>query len=198
MLVRQPVDTYSYRWSEDPIFLQLSPERLGPVAFKEILETYYRTRTFRFVHGELECVKAFLENEFLVLRPADHVRRLHLQLQPFRYALTWELESMRNGQPSFHQTLESLAALRSPRTAIEVHVDLAQERPDDENFESLLGNAAILVFQVIELVEMLRRGGLKIALTLEGRWDGQNSIELLPSSTLSSEDCVRKMELVCR
>lgn len=192
LLMRQPVDTHIYRWAEDPIFVQFSPERVGQAASREMLETYYGTRTFKFVHEELGCVAAFIEKCScdLALNPTALLRRLHLQIQPFRYAQLRETELMRNEQEICCQALESLAALRHPRAAIGVHVDLAQGVSDEEEFEELLEYAAIFMFRVVEVVERLKMRGLNIKVTLESRWNEKYGVELDSTLTTSFDGCV--------
>ena len=77
LLVRQSDGTYSYHWTEDTVLLHLGPDQVGIDVAREILDTYYRTRIFKFVHDELDAVQPFLDTEKfgLSMRPASHVRR---------------------------------------------------------------------------------------------------------------------------
>lgn len=196
LLVRQPVDTHSYRWVEDPILLQFSPAKIGLVASREMLETYYRTRTFKFVHEELGCVAPFIEKHGSDPSscPTLHLRRLHLQIQPLKYAQIREPEAMRNEQDIYCQALESLVALRNPRIDIELHVNLAEGNVDEEELGELLNSAAMLLFRIIGIVEILRTRGLKVRLMLQGRWDERNGVELCNTTTTSFDDCLTRMK----
>jgi len=196
LLVREPVDTHSYRWVEDPIFLQFSPERIGLVASREMLETYYRTRTFKFVHEELGCVAPFIEkrNSDPSSCPTLYLRRLHLQIQPLKYAQIREPEAMRSEQDIYCQALGSLVALRNPRIVIDLHVNLAEGDVDEEELEELLSSAAMLLFRIIGLVEVLKTRGLNVRLTLQGRWDEKNGVELCNTTTTSFDDCLTKLK----
>ncbi|KAJ4984865.1 hypothetical protein SVAN01_09649 [Stagonosporopsis vannaccii] len=190
LLVRQPVDAHSYRWSEDPVFLQFSSENVGLLASREILETYYRTRVFKFVHEELGCVAPFIEkcSSDLSSRPTTHLRQLHLQIHPLKYTQLHEPESMRSEQEVYCQALKSLVALRHPRTVIGVYLNLAEGITEEQDVKKSFDSAAKVISHVIGLIELLRTKGLNIRLTLEGRWDGKDGVELYSTSVASLDD----------
>ena len=200
LLVRRPIGTHSYQWIEDPILQKLGPERIGMDAAKEILDTYYSTRTFKFVHEELGLVQPFLEHDVfgLAIRPANHLRRLHLQIQPFKYAQLRELKLKEEEEMKWRRALESLTVLQVSKTTIDIHVDLTQGFADDEECEELLDEAAAFVFRTIELSDTLRMSGLNLALILQGRWDGRDGLKLCSSSVSSLDDCITKMKVACQ
>ncbi|KAF2632931.1 hypothetical protein BU25DRAFT_406224 [Macroventuria anomochaeta] len=200
LLVRQSIGTQSYQWAEDPILLQLGPDRIGMNAAREVLDTYYRTRTFKFVHEELGLLRSFLETDSfgLAIRPADHVRRLHLQIRPFKYTQLREPKWKDDEETRCLKALESLAGLQVPCTTVDIHIDLAQDFSDDEEYEELLDHAAGFVFRVMRLVDTLRMNGLKLELSFEGRWDGRDGTKLCSSSVSSIDDCITKMKIACQ
>lgn len=200
LLVRQSIGTHSYQWVEDPILLQLCPDRIGLGPAREILDTYYRTRTFKLIHDDLESVQSFLETDRfeLSMRPADHVRRLHLQIQPFRYAQLRMLESRIDEESRCCRALQSLATLRTPQASVDIHVDLAQGFLNAEEDEELLDDAAGFVMRIVDLVRTLRVSGLNVRMTFEGRWNEENGVELCSSSVSSLDDCIYKMKVACR
>ncbi|KAJ8111402.1 hypothetical protein OPT61_g5998 [Boeremia exigua] len=196
LLVRQSVGTHSYHWTEDSTLQQLSPDRIGLQASREMLETYYGTRTFKFIQDELECVQSFLATDAfgLTLRPADHLRRLHLQVQPFAYARLEDPEMKLNKKQTCCRALESLDALRSPRTMIEVHVDLAEWSCDEDESDMMLDDASSFMYLIIKTTEALQTSGVKIKLILEGSWGERNGVELCSSSIPSLGECVTIMK----
>lgn len=200
LLVRQSFGSHSYQWVKDPIFQQSVPDRIGAVAGKELLETYYKTRTFKFVHDELSTLQPFLETDYfgLNMRPADHVRQLHLQLQPFKYAQLREPYAMGKEEQICNKALELLLSLQSARTAIEIHADLTQGFCDDLEYNELLGDAAGYLFRVISSVDRLMEKGLNIEMSLEGRWNGQDGTRVCSSSVHSLSDCVTSIEVACQ
>lgn len=200
LLVRQSLGSYSHHWIKDPILQQSVSDRIGAVAGKELLETYYKTRTFKFVHDELSALQPFLETEVigLKMRPADHVQRLHLQLQPFKYAQLREPSAMKEEEQICHKALESLFGLQSARTAIEIHADLTQGFCDDIEYSELLGAAAGFLFRTIGLVDRFMKKGLNVEISLEGRWNGQDAMRVCSGSVHSLNDCVTSIEVACQ
>lgn len=199
-IVRQSTGTHSYQWVKDPIFQQSVLERIGPVAGRELLETYYKTRTFTFVHDELRTLRPFLEaHSFgLEMRPADYVRRVHLQLQPFKYAQLREPDAMMEEEKTCHKALDSLFDLQSPRTAIEIHADLTQGHCDDLEYNELLEDAAGFIVRIMSLVDRLKEKGLNIEISLEGRWNGKDGRGVCRGSVHTLDDCLTSLKLACQ
>ncbi|KAF1933238.1 uncharacterized protein M421DRAFT_415590 [Didymella exigua CBS 183.55] len=198
LLVRQTAGPHSYHWVKDPILQQSGPNRIGVAAARELLEAYYRNRAFKFIHDELSTLRPFLEADTfgLAMRPADYVRRLQLQIQPFKYAQLRELNAMDQEEHICRGALESLIILHSPHTAIEIRADLAQGFCDDEEYDELLDDAAGFIFRTVDLVDSLKKKGLKVEVTFDGRWDGRDGARI---GTLSSlNDCVFAMKVACQ
>lgn len=200
LLVRQSTGSHSYRWTKDSISEQVAPNRIGVTAAQELLETYYRTRTFKFIHDDLGALRPFLEADTfgLAMRPAEHVRRLHLQIQPFQYARLRETNAKIQKEQTCHQALESLLNLHSPRTAIEIHADLAQGFCDNEEYDELLGDAAGFIFRITSLIDRLKKMGLNIEVSFEGRWDGREGTRVCSGSLPSLDECITSMKIACQ
>lgn len=200
LLVRQSTGSHSYQWVKDPILQQSVLDRIGAVAGRELLETYYKTRTFKLIHDELSTLQPFLEadNFGLDMRPADHVQRLHLQLQPFKYAQLREPKAMRKEEQTCHKALRSLFDLHSHRTAIEIHADLTQGYCDDLEYNELLGDAAGFIFRIIGFVDRLKEKGLNVDVSLEGRWNGQDQTRVCRDFVYALDDCVTSIKVACR
>jgi hypothetical protein len=200
LLVRQSTGPHSYLWVNDPILQWLEPHRIGVTAARELLETYYRIRTFKFIHDELGTLRPFLETgtSNLAMRPADHVRRLHLQIQPFRYAQLRDPNAKHQEEGTCRKALESLLDLHSPRTAIEIHADLAQGFCDDEEYNKLLEDAAGFTFRTIGLVDRLKKSGLNVEFFFQGKWDGRDGTTICSGSLPSLNDCITSMKVACQ
>ena len=200
LLVRQSTGSHSYQWVKDPILHQVVLNRIGAAAGRELLETYYKTRTFKFIHDELGTLHSFLEaDKFgLGMRPADYVQRLHLQIQPFRYAQLREPKAMEEEEQTCQTALESLFDLKSPRTAIEIHADLTQGHCDDSEYDELLEDAAGFIFRIISFVDRLKNKGLTVGVSLEGRWNGQDGTGVCRDSIHTLNDCVASMKVTCK
>lgn len=169
-------------------------------AAREVLETYYGTRTFKFIHDELSALRPFLgaDTFSLAMRPADHVRQLHLQIQPFKYAQLREPNAKDQEERTCREALESLLVLQSSCTTIEIYADLAQGFCDDEEYYELLDDAAGFIFRTIGLFDPLRNKGLKVKVTLEGRWDGKDGTKIYNGFLPSLNDCITSMKVACQ
>lgn len=200
LLIRQSTGTHSYQWVEDPVLLQLSPDRLGPDLARELLETYYRTRTFKFVHEQLGTVSSFLKGDkfWLAMRPADHVRRVQMQIAPFRNAQLRMPNLKDEDEVRCHQALVSLGDLQHPRSNVDIRVDLAQGFVDEEEYEDLLNDAAGFLFRVVKQLNILKMHGLNVDLTFEGKWDAREGTKLCSNSVGSLDECISKMRIACQ
>lgn len=198
LLVRQPIGAYSYQWIEDPVLQVLDTRQIGLNAAREVLDAYYRARTFNFAYRELEGLRTFLEADCFAsgVRPADHVRRMHLQLQPFVYARMDGTKAKDEEIGRCCRSLEALNTIQSRRTTVVIHVDLAHELLDDE-YEPRISDIADFVLQMGKVISALRPRGLKITLVFEGRWD--ETYGLHPSSHFASslDDCTTQIEIAC-
>lgn len=200
LLVRHSTGPYSCDWIEDPIIAHLNPKQYGINVSREMLEAYYRIRIFKFSHDELECIQSILELDCLGIgiRPAEHIRHLDLQIQPFRFARIDEHRLRNKEETRCLQAIQSLAVLRSPRTKVSIHIDMAEGYADEEDREELFSDAAMFVFQLAELVNSLRGIGPNIALLLEGGWDETGEQTQCGSSMSCLNDCVTQLKIVCQ
>lgn len=62
-LTRQRYGKHAYRWLEDPVHSLVSARNVRREVAKELLETYYWTRCFRFSHRELPTIASFLATD---------------------------------------------------------------------------------------------------------------------------------------
>lgn len=197
-LVRHSTGPLSYDWIEDPTLIQLSPDRIGVDASKEILQEYYKTRIFKLSHDELECIPALLETACfgLTICPAEHVRRLHLQFQPFGYARFLDPTLLARENMRFRKALRSLAILDSSKTIIEVHLYVLQDVVNSGERGELINDAASFVFQLFQLVNTLKVTGVNISLLIDGGWDERGGVRMCSNSIASLNDCVTQLELL--
>ncbi|KZM26498.1 uncharacterized protein EKO05_0005423 [Ascochyta rabiei] len=198
-LVRQPISTHSYQWIEDPTLLHMSPDRIGRDAAREVLDAYYQTRTFKFAHRELGSLRTFLETDrfCLDMRPADHVRRVHLQIQPSLHAQLRDFESKDEEIGKCCQALGALAAVQTSRTTVTVHLDLAQDFFGSEEEERLVTDAAGFVFRIVEVIDNLRLKGLRIDLIFEGGLDKRTGLQFCNRTTTSLAGCTPQTGTAC-
>lgn len=199
LFVRQSTGAQSYQWIEDPILSQFSPSRIGEDAAMELLDAYYKTRTFKFSHRELGLLQVFLQtDEFcLGIRPAGHIRRLHLQIQPFLYAQLQDTKSKDLEYARCCLAIQGLSAIKSSRTTVMVHIDLTQGISEDEEYKELLTDAAGFVFGIIRIIDSLKGNNLNFEVIFEGGWDERNKSQLCSKSVASLDDCISQMEIVC-
>jgi hypothetical protein len=197
-LVRDSTGPLSYNWIEDPTLIQLSPDRVGVDASKEILQEYYKTRIFKLSHDELECIPILLETACfsLTIRPAEHIRRLHLQFQPFGYARLLDSTLIARENSRFRQALRSLAVLDSSKTIIEVHLYMPQDVVNSEERDGLIDDTASFVFQLVQLVNTLKVTGVNISLLIEGGWDERGGVRMCSDSIASLNDCETQLKLL--
>ena len=195
-LVRHSTGSLSYDWIEDPTLIQLSPDRVGVDISKEILQEYYKTRIFKVGHHELECIQTLLETACfgLTICPAEHIRRLHLQFQPFGSAQSLDSTLMARENRMLRQALRCLALLVSSRTIIEVHLVMPQDVFNSEEGGVLIDDIAALVFRLVELVNTLRKTGVNINFLIEGGWDERGGIRVYSDSIPSLDGCVTQLK----
>jgi hypothetical protein len=197
-LVRHSTGTLSYDWIEDPTLIQLSPDRVGVNASKEILQEYYKTRIFKLSHDELECIPTLLETACfgLTICPAEHIRRLHIQFQPFGYARLLDSTLVARENVRFRQALRCLAILNSSKTIIEVHLYMPQDAINSGERGGLIDDTASFVFQLVQLVNALKVTGVNINLLIEGDWDERGGVRMCSNSITSLNDCETQLKLL--
>lgn len=199
LLVRQSISAQSYQWIEDPILRFLNPRRIGLNTAREVLGAYYRTRVFKFAHQDLESLQVFLESDSFCLgmQPADHVRRVHLQIEPAFYTQLQSSTSKEEEITRCCRNLWALAAIRTLRTTVIVHIGLAQAFSDDEEHEQLVGDITEFVFRTVEAIEAVRLKGVRIQLVFEGGWDEKCGLKLCNEFASSLDDCKTQVEIAC-
>lgn len=197
-LVRHSTGPLLYDWIEDPTLTQLSPGRVGVNASKEILQEYYKTRIFKLGHSELECLPTLFETACfgLTIRPAEHIRRLHLQFQPFEYARLLDSKLITCENVRFHRALQSLAVLGLSKTIIEVHLVMPQDVLISREGGEYINEVAALVFQLVQVVNTMRVTGVNIDLLIEGGWDERSGIRMCSGLVLTPNDCVTQLKLL--
>jgi hypothetical protein len=143
----------------------LSAGCLGSDVARELLECYYWTRTFKFAHHDLCLLKPFLETDGfgLGMIPAHYARRLHIQIQPLDFAFLLPDKRLFEEQ-RYCKTIEALAIIKTARTEIIIEVDLAQGSLGDGDYERFSNEAALFLLKIRDVIESLRRTGLRIAL----------------------------------
>ena len=163
-LVREPVGPHSYQWVEDPVASYLENERIGLHVAREMLESYYWTRTFKFSHHNLDLLGTFLDTDRfgLGVTPTQYARRVQLQIQPF----TCEAR-----QQKWLRAAEALSTLRSARLEIEVQIDLAHGAIDDSGFENVTDNVVRFLLEAVQTVNELKEKGLRVKITFCTTWD---------------------------
>ncbi|KAL5437282.1 hypothetical protein PMIN07_005612 [Paraphaeosphaeria minitans] len=197
--VRQPLSADSYQWMEDPFFAQLRAHCFGRRNTRDLLIEYYRTRTFKFAHRELGLVRAFLNIDELDLRarPLDHIRRLHLEFEPFLICSSRDKKRSDIGIGTFLATLEALAVAQTPRITTIIHIDLAQNL-SSENLENSLLGAASVILDIAATVTTLVAQGVKIEVVLEGGWNKTSGLKVCTRLLSSLEDCITQIETARR
>ncbi|OAG07798.1 uncharacterized protein CC84DRAFT_1243536 [Paraphaeosphaeria sporulosa] len=178
--VRQPLNADSYLWMEDPFFAQLRADCFGRRNTRDLLIAYYRSRTFKFAHRELGLVRAFLDTDELGLRarPLDHIRRLHLEVEPFLICSSRDEKTSDIDVEICRATLEGIAAAQAPHITTVIHLNLAQDILDG-HVEQSLSSAASVVLEIAAIVTALIEQGVKIEVILEGVWDKSGGLKCL-------------------
>lgn len=194
--MRHPLGVDTYQWTEDILLAQLRASYFGWSNTKDLLGAYYRTRTFRFAHRELNLVRKFLNHDELDLgvRPLDHVRRLHLEIEPFLICARADVYVTVKDIETFRAALEAIADDKTQRIRTTVHINLAQDMYDGDPEYSLF-DAANVVLTIARTINPPLSRGMKIAMLLEGGWDKSCGLEVCTRSLVSLEDCIHRIEI---
>lgn len=175
-LTRQVSGQHSYHWMEDPVTSLISSGYLGPEACRELLESYYRTRAFRFAHHELLLLGTFLKiDKFGTdLIPAHHVRHLHLQIQPYSYRSMHSSEPKDPNEILHLQGIEALSASLTTRSKVIINIDLATGFEDDDYCAQPLGGHCeeLCLSQIDRVIKVLSDKGLQMKTVYSRTWDG--------------------------
>ncbi|KAF7446824.1 hypothetical protein Ptr902_06970 [Pyrenophora tritici-repentis] len=166
-LIREPCGQHSYQWVEDPLTACLKREALGGDVAREMLESYYWTRTFKFAHHELCLLGPFLRTDVfgLGIIPAHYIRRLQIQIRPLDFAFLLPAQR-RSEEEQCCKAVEALAAIRTTRTDILIELDEAQDSLSDAEYKHFSSEAAQFTLKLRSVVETLREQGLHIIQTM--------------------------------
>ncbi|KAE8834131.1 hypothetical protein P3342_013442 [Pyrenophora teres f. teres] len=166
-LVREPCGQHSYQWVEDPMTACLKRETLGRDVAREMLESYYWTRTFKFAHHELCLLGPFLRTDGfgLGIIPAHYTRRLQIQIRPLDFAFLLPAQRRSEEEQCF-KAVGALAAIRTTRTDILVELDEAQGSLSDAEYKCFSSEAAKFTLRLRSVVEALKKQGLHIIQTM--------------------------------
>lgn len=173
LLIRESAGAHSYQWVEDPIASYLDERHVGLDVAREMLESYYWTKTFKFSHHELKLLGTFLETDRfgLGMIPANYARRLQLQIQPFACGLLRAPETRDCEQQICRSAIEALAAIHTVRTEVEVEVDLAHEAMDDVEHDDPSGGTSHFLLKTVEDMNKSKHRGLHMKITFNETWD---------------------------
>ncbi|KAH7346927.1 hypothetical protein BKA66DRAFT_554678 [Pyrenochaeta sp. MPI-SDFR-AT-0127] len=172
LLIREATGAHSYQWLEDPIASYLNEKQVGLDVAREMLESYYWTKTFKFSHHELRLLGTFLETDKfgLGMIPANYVRRIRLQVQPFAIALLHGPETRDVEQQRCKKAMEALAAIHTARTEVDVEVDLAHDSLDDVNYKRSSDDAIHFLLKTVQDLNRSKDRGLHMKTTFNSTW----------------------------
>lgn len=145
----------------------LDGETLGGDVAREMLESYYWTRTFKFAHHELCLLGPFLRTDGfgLGIIPAHYARRLQIQIRPLDFAFL--LPTQRHlEEEQCCKAIKELAALRTTRTDILIELDVAQGSLSDADYKRFSNEAAQFTLRIRSVVDGLKKQGLHIIHTI--------------------------------
>jgi hypothetical protein len=173
LLIREHSSHQSYRWIEDPIVSTISARRLGLHAAREMIESYYWTRTFKFSDRDLYLLVPFLQNDqFRVgVTPASYARRLKLRIQPFVWAQLRSPEARKSEEERCIRTIEALGNILSTRTEVTIDVDIAEELKDDGRCSVSVDRAQRTLRKIVQVVDRLKDRGLRVDMMYSRTWD---------------------------
>lgn len=169
LFTRECVGPQSYRWIEDPTMAFISTCKLGEEMAREMLETYYWIRTFKFSHRDQSLITPFLSIDHfgLGLSPACYVRRLQIQLLPGPLISPHSNNSLQSKEVETSKAIESLGVMLSTRTAIVINVEVCEEL----NGSSLVNSTGFST-KLTQAVHSLREKGLRVVIEYSRSWDG--------------------------
>lgn len=184
LLVRHPTGPHSYEWAKDQTLIQLGPDHVGSDIYREMAKMYCGTRNFRIIHTELDCVRTLIGTACFGSNfcPAAHLRRLHLQFQPFSHARLLDRRLKDREEAKACQALESLALLNPLKVSVEIRLHISQGAADNEERGELLSVAEAFVVQIMAYVSRLAATGMKIDLIVEEGWNDADGTKLCSDS----------------
>ncbi|KAF1938997.1 hypothetical protein EJ02DRAFT_353223, partial [Clathrospora elynae] len=178
-LIREYCGLHAYQWIEDPVASYIDVKHVGFDVAREMLESYYWTRTLKFSHQELYLLGPFLGTDSFGLGavPANYARRMQVLIQPFSYAVLLPEERLLEED----NCCRAIGELALAHTAMEVclQIDLAQGSLDDADYESFLDGASHFMLQIVGVVESLKANGLRIRIKSSATWDEKDGNDML-------------------
>jgi hypothetical protein len=174
LLIRERSYQQSYCWIEDPISSSVSAQNLGLDAAREMLESYYWTRTFKFSGRDLSLLAPFLKTDKfgLGMIPASYARRLHIQLQPYIWTQLRLPEARKIEEERCVRTIEAVGLMLTSRTEITIDIDLAEGLKDDMESLAWTERAEKSLLRISQVVKSLKDRGLRVNIIYSRTWDG--------------------------
>jgi hypothetical protein len=151
----------------------ISQKTLGSEVSKELLESYYEIRTFKFSHREVPLLASFLKVDMfgLGMLPAFYARRIHIQLQHNIGSQPEFVEENPLEEERRLQALEAFGAALTIRTEVTIDVDL-YDGSRGEAFSWIMPETINDdLVQVVEIVRRLRQRGLRVKMSRSRAWD---------------------------
>jgi hypothetical protein len=186
--VRECNGHHSYQWVEDPMVAFLSSRELGKDIAREMLESYYWTRTFKFAYRDLALLETFLlyDQMGVGITPASYARHLHLQIQPFPCAMLGVPETGMFEEEKCCRAIEALTVVQTVGTKVVIEIELAQGSMNDIVLERMREDGALP--QVLRTVNRVREMGLRIETIISGISDEGMGCQMRVESACSLRD----------
>ncbi|KAH7067908.1 hypothetical protein FB567DRAFT_508901 [Paraphoma chrysanthemicola] len=171
-LTRQRLAEHSYRWIEDPVIALISSHRLGEDVAREMLESYYWNRNFKLAHKEILQLEAFLKSDLLALGvvPAHYIRRLQIQIQPFRLITARIRATDRREEENYLSAIQVCSKLLTACTVVLIEVDLAEGSSDCLESYQPIDEIEHIVAKYESLAKVLKKKELRVELSCCRTW----------------------------
>ncbi|KAH7071138.1 hypothetical protein BKA63DRAFT_492991 [Paraphoma chrysanthemicola] len=171
-LTRHRLAEHSYLWREDPIIALISSHRLGDDVAREMLESYYWNRNFKLAHKEILQLEAFLKSDWSALGvvPAHYIRRLQIQIQPFRLIPVQIRATDRREEENYMTAIQVCSKLLTTCTVVLIEVDLAEGSNDHYESYRPIDEIEHIVAKYETLAEAMKKKGLRVELSCCRTW----------------------------
>ncbi|KAH8732045.1 hypothetical protein GQ44DRAFT_642098 [Phaeosphaeriaceae sp. PMI808] len=171
-LVREYSGQHSYQWIEDPIISFMNTQNVGPEVTMEMLEVYYWSRTFKFSHHELPLIGPFLKIDTFGfgMKPACHMRRLHIQFQPECGAQSYQFRENVYGVQRCLEVIEILGATLTGRTEIVIDLNLAEGSQSDDDCSETSSEIYQNLLTVGLAISCLEEKGMRVKMMHSRSW----------------------------
>jgi hypothetical protein len=169
--LRERICQRSYRWIEDPISSVVSAQDLRLGTAKDMLQSYYWSHTFKFSGRVIFLLVPFLKTKMFGLEiiPALYVRRLHIELHSYIWAL-FNLPGIRRIEEQIYfSTIETLDDASTSLTEITLNIKQVEDMEDD--IESVVMSEKAKR-RIGHTVQNLRGRCLRIRIIYSQTWDG--------------------------